>query len=84
MAKNLQSKLSPSDTIRLFDINKGAMDKLSREMEASSPGGAVVALAESALDASNQAVSDGLAFPSSSRFCPVTPHMMNSFFPNTV
>lgn len=56
MARNLQSKLSPSDTVRLFDINKGAMEKLAQEMRASKVGGAAVQLAETAADAAKGAV----------------------------
>ncbi|TLS27738.1 hypothetical protein PpBr36_01202 [Pyricularia pennisetigena] len=51
MAKNLQSKLSPTDTVRLYDINRDAMQRLAGEMKTSSrtetTGGAVVELAES-------------------------------------
>lgn len=59
MAKNLQSKLSPSDTIRLFDINRDAMQRLAGEMKApsttESEGGAAVELAESGEAASTGA-----------------------------
>ena len=58
MARNLQAKLSPNDTVRLFDVNKGAMEKLAAEMNAQQTGGAVVELAESAADASKDAVCD--------------------------
>ena len=58
MARNLQAKLSPKDTVRLFDVNKGAMEKLAAEMNAQQTGGAVVELAESAADASKDAVCD--------------------------
>ncbi|KAI6359164.1 hypothetical protein MCOR25_007136 [Pyricularia grisea] len=51
MAKNLQSKLSPSDTVRLYDINRDAMQRLAGEMKTSSKTdttrGAAVELAES-------------------------------------
>lgn len=57
MAKNLQSKLAPSDSVRLFDINKGAMEKLAQEMKASAAGGASVELATDVADASKDAVS---------------------------
>ncbi|KAL8346911.1 hypothetical protein RB601_003443 [Gaeumannomyces tritici] len=58
MARNLQSKLPPSDTVRLFDINRDAMRKLAAEMKAASPsqaGGAAVELVESAEAASTDA-----------------------------
>ncbi|KAI1332984.1 3-hydroxyisobutyrate dehydrogenase [Xylariaceae sp. FL0255] len=54
MAKNLQSKLSPSDSVRLFDLNKDAMTKLAGEMRALSSGVAVE-IAESAGDAAKDA-----------------------------
>jgi len=57
MAKNLQAKLPPSDTIRLFDINTDAMEKLVREMKSSQAGGATVEMAPSAHDAARDAVS---------------------------
>ncbi|KAF6834558.1 3-hydroxyisobutyrate dehydrogenase [Colletotrichum plurivorum] len=55
MAKNLQSKLSPKDEIRIFDINKEAVSNLAREMEQSQTGGAKVAVVSSARDASTEA-----------------------------
>lgn len=55
MARNLQAKLSPKDSVRLFDVNKGAMEKLAAEMNAQQAGGATVELAESAADASKDA-----------------------------
>ncbi|KLU81381.1 hypothetical protein MAPG_00471, partial [Magnaporthiopsis poae ATCC 64411] len=55
MARNLQSKLPPSDTVRLFDINRGAMQKLAAEMKTSQIGGAAVELADSAEAASTEA-----------------------------
>jgi len=57
MARNLQSKLRPSDTVRLFDINRGAMRKLAAEMQTSQAGGAAVVLADSAEAASTEAAS---------------------------
>lgn len=57
MAKNLQSKLSPADSVRLFDINKDAMYKLAEDMRASQAGGAVVELAENVAEAAKEAVS---------------------------
>ncbi|KAF6829963.1 3-hydroxyisobutyrate dehydrogenase [Colletotrichum musicola] len=56
MAKNLQSKLSPKDEIRIFDIDKEAVSNLAREMEQSQTGGAKVAVVDSARDASTEAV----------------------------
>ncbi|CAJ2512203.1 Uu.00g052180.m01.CDS01 [Anthostomella pinea] len=55
MAKNLQSKLSPSDSIRLFDINKDAMQRLAEEMQTSQTSGAVVELAAGVREASQDA-----------------------------
>lgn len=56
MAKNLQSKLKPSDKVTIFDINGKSMKSLETEMKSAS-GGAVVELASSAFDASKDAVS---------------------------
>ncbi|KAF9874602.1 apses transcription [Colletotrichum karsti] len=55
MAKNLQSRLSPKDDIRIFDINKEAVSNLAKEMEQSQTGGAKVAVVDSAKDASTEA-----------------------------
>ncbi|KAI1079155.1 putative 3-hydroxyisobutyrate dehydrogenase G6G8.5 [Whalleya microplaca] len=55
MAKNLQSKLSPSDSIRLFDINNDAMRRLAEEIRTSQAGGAVVELARNVHDAAKEA-----------------------------
>ncbi|KAI1348150.1 NAD binding domain of 6-phosphogluconate dehydrogenase-domain-containing protein [Xylaria sp. FL0043] len=55
MAKNLQSKLSPSDSVRLFDINKDAMHRLAEDMRTSQAGGAVVELADNVADAAKDA-----------------------------
>ncbi len=57
MAKNLQSKLSPSDSVCLFDINKDAMHRLAEDMRTSRAGGAVVELADNVADAAKDAVS---------------------------
>ncbi len=57
MARNLQAKLRPTDTVRLFDINKVAMEKLAQEMKSSTAGGAIVEVAESVADAAIYAVS---------------------------
>lgn len=56
MARNLQAKLPPSDSISIFDINKTAMSGLKAEMEKSQTGGAKITLADSAADASTDAV----------------------------
>ncbi|KAK1993640.1 3-hydroxyisobutyrate dehydrogenase [Colletotrichum falcatum] len=55
MAKNLQSKLSPKDEIRIFDINKAAVSNLAEDMEQSQAGGAKVAVVGTARDASTDA-----------------------------
>ncbi|KAI0913669.1 NAD binding domain of 6-phosphogluconate dehydrogenase-domain-containing protein [Ustulina deusta] len=55
MAKNLQSKLSPSDSVCLFDINKDAMHRLAEDMRTSRAGGAVVELADNVADAAKDA-----------------------------
>jgi 3-hydroxyisobutyrate/3-hydroxypropionate dehydrogenase len=57
MARNLQAKLDPSDSLTIFDINREAMQKLAGEMAASQAGGASVELGDSAADASKEAVS---------------------------
>ncbi|KAK8051595.1 hypothetical protein PG993_002980 [Apiospora rasikravindrae] len=51
MAKNLQAKLPPSDSIRIFDINQSAVRRLAEDMKASQTGGAAVTTAETAKDA---------------------------------
>lgn len=58
MARNLQSKLPPSDSVRIYDINRGAAEKLAQEMSAQQAGGASVHVADSAADASREAVRD--------------------------
>jgi len=55
MARNLQSKLSPSDNVRIFDINRGAAEKLAQEMKTQQAGGAAVQIADSAADAAVEA-----------------------------
>ncbi|KEZ41431.1 hypothetical protein SAPIO_CDS7560 [Scedosporium apiospermum] len=47
MVKNLQKKAAPTDTIRVFDINKAVTEKLVSEVQ----GGAKVEVSESPLDA---------------------------------
>lgn len=56
MAWNLQAKLPPNDTIRLFDINKAAAAKLAQEIKSQQAGGATTELADNAADASKEAV----------------------------
>ncbi|KAI1401185.1 putative 3-hydroxyisobutyrate dehydrogenase G6G8.5 [Hypoxylon fuscum] len=55
MAKNLQSKLPPSDSVRLFDINHGATNRLAAEMRSSQSGGAAVEVAHDVNDAAKEA-----------------------------
>ncbi|KAK0715494.1 putative 3-hydroxyisobutyrate dehydrogenase G6G8.5 [Lasiosphaeris hirsuta] len=55
MARNLQSKLAPTDTIRLFDINKGAAETLAQEMKTQQAGGAAAQVADTAAKASREA-----------------------------
>ncbi|KAL6694123.1 NAD binding domain of 6-phosphogluconate dehydrogenase domain-containing protein [Trichoderma pleuroticola] len=54
MAKNLQSKLKPTDKVSIFDVNPTAVEGLSAEMKAASSG-AAVEIAASAHDASKTA-----------------------------
>ena len=56
MAKNLQSKLPPTDSIRIFDINKASVQRLAEEMKTSQAGGAVVETAGSAYEAAEDSV----------------------------
>lgn len=56
MAKNLQTKLPPNDSVRLFDINKDAVKRLADEMRASQAGGASVEVASTVNDAAKDAV----------------------------
>jgi len=58
MAKNLQAKLGPTDSIRIYDINKAAADKLAGEVHAASAGagGASVEVVQSVGDAALNAV----------------------------
>ncbi len=55
MARNLQSKLPPTDTIRVYDINKVAADKLVEEMK-TQQAGAAAHIARDAGDAAKEAV----------------------------
>jgi len=56
MARNLQAKLPPSDTISVFDINKAAAEKLVQEMKTQQAGGASAQVAGSVGDAAKDAV----------------------------
>jgi 3-hydroxyisobutyrate/3-hydroxypropionate dehydrogenase len=62
MAKNLQSKLSSGDSVRVFDVNNDAMQRLADEMEASQAGGAAVELAQNVSDAAKESVSGLVPF----------------------
>lgn len=86
MAKNLQAKLSPSDKVAVFDINRGAMEKLAKETQAGQSGGAVVELAKSAFDASQEAVCH-IAHSGISAACPCprsSPHTQMSHCDETL
>lgn len=56
MARNLQAKLPPSDSIRIFDINTSSAEKLAQEMRTQQAGGAAVQIASNAADAAREAV----------------------------
>nr|CDP31349.1 Putative mitochondrial precursor of 3-hydroxyisobutyrate dehydrogenase [Podospora anserina S mat+] len=56
MARNLQSKLPPGDTIRLYDINRSAAEKLVEEMKTQQAGGAAPEVSTSVSDAAKEAV----------------------------
>ncbi len=58
MARNLQSKLSSNDSLRLFDLNTAAAQKLAQEMRAQRAGGATVEVSSSAAEAAKEAVGD--------------------------
>ncbi|KAK0641676.1 6-phosphogluconate dehydrogenase [Cercophora newfieldiana] len=55
LARNLQAKLPPSDTIHLFDINTAAAERLSHEMKTHQASGATAHVARSAADAATDA-----------------------------
>lgn len=57
MARNLQSKLAPTDTIRLYDINPSTAERLASEMTTNHAGGAKPSIATSAAEAAHDAVS---------------------------
>lgn len=81
MARNLQSKLPPSDTVRLYDINRGAAEKLAQEMSAQQAGGASVQVADSAADASREAVRYTPPLPS---HIPFPKSFYDEFVPNSM
>ncbi|KAK5661164.1 hypothetical protein OQA88_11055 [Cercophora sp. LCS_1] len=54
MARNLQAKLSPSDSVRLFDINTASAERLAKEMHAQT-GGAVASVSPSLQEATQDA-----------------------------
>lgn len=62
MAKNLQAKLPPKDSVQIFDLNKEAAQRLAQEMKTSQAGGATVEVAESVNDAARDSVCP-LSFP---------------------
>ncbi len=79
MARNLQAKLAPSDTIRVFDINTAAAERLAQEMKAQQAGGAAAEVATSAADASREAVcATSCVIP----FLPVPSGFYDEFVPN--
>ncbi|KAF4126892.1 3-hydroxyisobutyrate dehydrogenase [Geosmithia morbida] len=55
MARNLQSKLPPTDTLTIFDVNKDAMSRLEADTQASESGGAELQLAGNVSDAFKEA-----------------------------
>ena len=81
MARNLQSKLPPSDTVRLFDINRGAAEKLAQEMSTQQAGGASAHVALSVADATREAVRDTL-IPCTSTIFPKSFH--DEFVPTSM
>jgi ornithine cyclodeaminase/alanine dehydrogenase-like protein (mu-crystallin family) len=56
MAKNLQAKLPPSDTLRIYDINTESVNRFASEVKASS-GGAAVQVASNVHEAAENSVS---------------------------
>jgi hypothetical protein len=63
MARNLQGKLSPSDTISVYDVNKDVSEKWLQEVKSQQPGGAVPRVARHAGDAAREAVCCPLLCP---------------------
>jgi ornithine cyclodeaminase/alanine dehydrogenase-like protein (mu-crystallin family) len=56
MAKNLQAKLQPSDTIRIYDINTESLNKFASEAKANA-GGAAVQIVSNVHEAAENSVS---------------------------
>lgn len=76
MAKNLQSKLKPTDKVSIFDINEEAVRRLEIEMKAGS-NGAGVEVAASAFDASKHAVSFTRASSRRLALIPIFPNLLH-------
>jgi hypothetical protein len=76
MAKNLQAKLPPSDTLRIYDINTESVKKFASEAKASS-GGAAVQIASNVHEAAENSVSYVSSIPACSSF-----NMMSLFQTN--
>ncbi len=79
MARNLQSKLPSSDTLRVFDINAQSTQKFAEETKALGTGAAVT-IATSV----REAAEDSVSFPESIlvyEFLPRIPYMMSLFYP---
>ncbi|KAI0103683.1 NAD binding domain of 6-phosphogluconate dehydrogenase-domain-containing protein [Nemania sp. FL0031] len=81
MAKNLQAKLSPSDSIHLFDINKDAMHRLAKDMRTSHAGGAVVQLADNVAEAARDADTVITVLPEPTHVKGVYSEVLNSHLP---
>jgi len=78
MARNLQAKLPPSDTLRVFDINTESIQKFAKETKASGSG-AAVKIAATAREAAEDSVSlDSLLAHS---LFPRVLQMMSLFYP---
>jgi hypothetical protein len=58
MARNLQSKLPSSDTLRVFDINAESTQKFAEETKALGSGAAVTIA-----DSVREAAEDSVSFP---------------------
>jgi ornithine cyclodeaminase/alanine dehydrogenase-like protein (mu-crystallin family) len=62
MAKNLQSKLPPSDTLRVYDINPDSVKRFTEEVSLQGTGAAVKS-ASSAREAAEDSVCAIFFFP---------------------
>jgi 3-hydroxyisobutyrate dehydrogenase len=79
MARNLQSKLPSSDTLRVFDINAESTQKFTEETKALGSGAAVTIAASV-----REATEDSVSFPESFlsyELLPCIPYMMSLFYP---